>query len=154
QYDQAISEVERAIALDPNNADSYVWQAEVLHFAGRPEKALRALEQAIRLNPRCTPSCLFLLGHTYFVTGRYGEAIATLQEVIRRSPDFMYAHFTLATNYLLQWFCQHSPADQTLEPAVAAVQRALALNDSLHWNHLNWGWISLYQQQYEQALAE
>src|SRR5262249_43392025 len=27
QYDQAITEGERAITLDPNNADSYVWQA-------------------------------------------------------------------------------------------------------------------------------
>ena len=37
---------------------------------------------------------------------------------------------------------------------MAAVQRALALNDSLHWSHIVLGWISLYQQQYEQALAE
>jgi adenylate cyclase len=41
-----------------------------------------------------------------------------------------------------------------LEPAVAAIQRALALHDSLHWNHIFLGYISLYQQQYEQALAE
>src|SRR5262249_24694831 len=84
-YDRAIAEGERAIALDPNNADSYVWQAEVLHFAGRPEDALRAVQQAMRLNPRYTPSCVFLMGFAYFMTGRYAEAIATLQEVIRRS---------------------------------------------------------------------
>ena len=41
QYDQAMAEGERAIALDPNNADSYAWQAEVLNFAGRPEEALQ-----------------------------------------------------------------------------------------------------------------
>src|SRR5262249_43964716 len=79
QYDQAIAEGERAIALDPNNADSYERQAEVLHFAGRPEEALRMIEQAMRLNPRSTP---FLLGYSYYIIGRYGEAIATLQEVI------------------------------------------------------------------------
>ena len=37
---------------------------------------------------------------------------------------------------------------------MAAVQRALALNDSWHWNHIVLGYIYLYQQQYEQALAE
>ena len=37
---------------------------------------------------------------------------------------------------------------------MAAGQRALALNDSFHWNHIVLGSISLYQQQYEQALAE
>ena len=54
----------------------------------------------------------------------------------------------------MQWVSQQSPAGQTLEPAVAAVQRALALNDSFHWNHIILGYIYLYQQQYEQALAE
>src|SRR5687768_10501662 len=35
QYDQALAASERAIALDPNNADSYAWQADVLNLAGR-----------------------------------------------------------------------------------------------------------------------
>ena len=34
------------------------------------------------------------------------------------------------------------------------MQRALALNDSWFWVHIFLGYISLYQQQYEQALAE
>ncbi|HEV8714882.1 MAG TPA: tetratricopeptide repeat protein [Candidatus Binatia bacterium] len=51
QYDQAIAEGERAIALDPNNADSYERQAAVLNFAGRPEDALRMVEQAMRRKP-------------------------------------------------------------------------------------------------------
>src|SRR5262249_56646733 len=46
QYDQAIAEGERAIALDPNHADSYAAQADVLTTAGRPEEALRMMEQA------------------------------------------------------------------------------------------------------------
>ena len=37
---------------------------------------------------------------------------------------------------------------------MAAAQRALALHDSLHWSHMNLGYVSLYQQQYDQALAE
>jgi tetratricopeptide (TPR) repeat protein len=55
QYDQAIAEGERAIALDPNDAASYTGQAEVLNFAGRPEEALRMVAQAMRLNPRYLP---------------------------------------------------------------------------------------------------
>ena len=154
QYDQAIAEGERAIALDPNNADSYAVQAEVLNFAGRPEEALRMMEQAMRLNPRYPPWYLFELGWAYRLTGRYAEAIATLKELISRSPNFLPAHLILAVSYLWQWVSQQSPAAQTLEPAVAAVQRALALNDSFHWNHIVLGYIYLYQQQYEQALAE
>jgi TolB-like protein/Flp pilus assembly protein TadD len=154
QYDQAIAEGERAIALDPNHADSYAQQAEALNFAGRPEEALRAVEQAMRLNPRYPFWYLWELGWTYRLTGRYTEAIATLKEAINRNPNFLAAHLNLAFSYWWQWLSQQSPAAQTLEPAVAAVQRALALNDSFHWNHVVLGYIYLSQQQYEQALAE
>src|SRR5262249_31466326 len=39
QNDQAIAEGERAIAFDPNNADSYAFQANALEAAGRPAEA-------------------------------------------------------------------------------------------------------------------
>jgi len=37
QYEQAIAEEERAVALDPNNASTYIGQADVFNLAGRPE---------------------------------------------------------------------------------------------------------------------
>ena len=51
QYDQALAEMERAVALDPNNAGAYVAQADMLSIAGRPEDALRALAHVRRLTP-------------------------------------------------------------------------------------------------------
>jgi TolB-like protein/tetratricopeptide (TPR) repeat protein len=154
QYDHALAESGRAIALDPNDADSYAWQANVLNFAGRPEEALRAVEQAMRLNPRYPPHYSFNLGWAYNSTGRYAEAIATLKETISRSPNNMPAHLNLAWSYWLQWVAQQNPDSQTLEQALAAVQRALALNDFWHLNHNVLGYIYLYQQQYDQALIE
>jgi adenylate cyclase len=154
QYEQAIAEGERAIALDPNNADSYAFQAQALNNAGRSTEALRMIEQGMRLNPHYPPWYLWEVSFAYRFAGRYAEAIAAMQELIRRNPDFLIAHVALAGSYVEQWLSQQSPAAQTLEPAVAAVQRALALNDSLHWNYATLGSIYLYQQQYEQALAE
>jgi len=153
QYDKAIAESERAIILDPNNDNSYVNQAEVLNVAGRPEEALRAVEQAMRLNPRYPPLYLYELAWAYSATGRYTEAIATLQELISRNPNFM-AHFHLAISYLLQWHSQQSPAGQTLAPAMEAAQQALTLNDSLPINHIVLGCVYLFQRQYDQALVE
>src|SRR5262245_23663666 len=123
QYDQAIAEGERAIALDPNNADSYAVLAEALNVAGKPEEALRAVAQAMRLNPRYPPWYAFELGWAYQLTGRYAEAIATLKEVISRSPNFLSAHFLLATSYLAQWAFQLSADPQTLAQALAEAQR-------------------------------
>jgi adenylate cyclase len=154
QYEQARAEGERAIALDPNNADSYANQAEALIWAGRPEEALRAVAQAMRLNPRYPPWYLVELGGAYRFTGRYADAVATLKEAISRSPNHILAHLNLAISYCLQWLSQQSPDAQTLEPALAAVQRALALNDVLPSGHIVLGYVYLWQKQYEPALAE
>jgi tetratricopeptide (TPR) repeat protein len=154
QYDQAIAAGARAIALDPNNAESYAMHTIVLNLAGRPEEALRMVAHAMRLNPRYPPAYLFTLGTAYRRTGRYVESIAALKEAISRNPNFLPAHGLLAWSYWLQWISQQSPVAQTLAPVVAAAQRALALNDSWHWGHMYLGSIYLYQQQYDQALAE
>ncbi len=154
QYDQAIEEGERAIALDPNNAGSYANQAEALNLAGRPEEALRMVEQAMRLNPRYPPVYLYELGQAYRLTGRWAEAVATLKETISRSPNFLPAHRHLAASYVQQWACQQSADAQTLAQALAAAQRAIAFNDAFPLSHVRLGSVYLWQKQYEQALAE
>jgi adenylate cyclase len=40
QHDQAIAAAERAIALDPNDAEGYATLARILSYAGRPEDAI------------------------------------------------------------------------------------------------------------------
>jgi TolB-like protein/Tfp pilus assembly protein PilF len=154
QYDQALAEGERAIALDPNSADSYGVQAELLNAMGRPEEALRMLEQVMRLNPHYPATYLMRLGSAYRATGRYAEAIAALKELISRNPNFVAAHMTLAYSYLLQWTDQLSQDPQTLAQAFAAVRRAIALSDSVSWTHTTLGYTHLWQKQYEQAIAE
>jgi adenylate cyclase len=154
QYDNASAEERQAIALDPNNADSYANQAETLNLAGQPEEALQAVEQAMRLNPRYPPNYLFELGWAYRNTGLYDKAITTMKEVIRQNPDFIAAYLNLAVSCWEQWVSQQSSDPQTLESALTTAQRALALNDSFHISHIVLGFIYLYQQQYEQALGE
>jgi adenylate cyclase len=154
QYDQALAEGERAIALDPNNADSYQFQAEVLNFAGRPEEGLRMAEQSMRLNPRYPPWYLFRLGWAYNLTGRYAEAIATLREFLSRSPSHPPGHLILAGGYVQQWATQLTLDPQTLAQALAAAQRGLALNDTYFVGHIFLGSVYLWQKQYEPAIAE
>jgi adenylate cyclase len=154
QYDQAIAESERAITLDPNNADSYAWQAEVLNVAGRSELALKMVEQAMRLNPRYPFYYLTQLGVAYHLTGRYAEAVATMKEAINRSPAHPGAPFYLVHSYVSQWAFQQGADAHTLEEAVTAAQRVITLNDISPWGHVVLGYVYLWQKQYEQASAE
>ena len=154
QYDQAIVEGERAIVLDPNNADSYQFQAEVLNMAGRPKEALGMIEQAMRLNPRYPPGYSFRLGWTYQLSGRYAEAIAPLKESSSRNPSHAPVPILLASCYAQQWASQQSADAQALTQALAAAQRGLTLNDAYWGGHLVLGYVYLLQKQYDQALAE
>ncbi len=154
QYDQALAEGDRAIALNPNNAESYMGQAHVLCFAGRPEEAIKMVAQAIRLNPRYQPWYAFQLGWAYRMAGRYAEAVAVMKEVLSRSPNNMAAYEQFAVIYVQQWASQLNPDLQTLAQAEAAAQRALALNTDVPISRAFLGLVYLWQKQYEPARAE
>jgi tetratricopeptide (TPR) repeat protein len=94
------------------------------------------------------------LGWAYSLTGRYAEAVATLKEATSRSPTHVGALFWLAFSYVSQWAFQQNPDVQTLEEALAAVQRVIALNDTSLWGHVGLGTVYLWQKQYERASAE
>jgi adenylate cyclase len=154
QYEQAVAEGERAIALDPNNTDSYANLASVMNFSGRPEDALPLMEKAMRLNPRCPEWYLLTLGIAYCFTGQYPEAITTLSEAVSRNPNDLGPHFYLALSYWGQWVSQQSADAQTLTQASVAAQRVLVITDTTFWGHALLGFVYLFQEQYEQALAE
>jgi tetratricopeptide (TPR) repeat protein len=154
QYEEAIAESERATILDPNSADLYTTRAFVLNSAGRPEAALKMAEQARRLNPRSPPISLFQLSWAYYGTGRYAEAITTVKEAISRNSNLLGAHAVLASSYVQQWACQQSADPQTLEQAVAAAQRGIALDDSHPISYVFLSTVYLWQKQYAQAIAK
>ncbi|MBI3249469.1 MAG: tetratricopeptide repeat protein [Deltaproteobacteria bacterium] len=153
QHEPAIAGLEQAIALDPNSAEGYAGLGSVLNAAGRPVEAIGWLEKAMRFHPRYPFWYALQLGIAYRLTGRYAEAIATQKQVLLRNPNNEAPHVDLAVDYVEQWGAQLNQDPQTLEQALEAAQRAVALND--YWaTHSVLGLVYLYQQQYEQAVAE
>jgi adenylate cyclase len=99
QHDQAIAEAERAIALDPNNAEGYMNLGSILSSAGRPEEGIELTEKAMRLNPHYPPVYLHNLGIAYLTAGRCEEALVPLKKVLTLNPNFGPAHLHLALCY-------------------------------------------------------
>lgn len=99
QYDQALAEMERGVALDPNDAWSYASLAEVLSCVGRTEEALEAVVQALRLKSSLPDNHLDGIGIAYAVAGHYEEARAVLQRYLSRYPNLLYGHLWLAAVY-------------------------------------------------------
>ena len=91
QHTEAVVSAERAIAADPNYADAFALLAWTLNYAGRPAKAMSALNMAMRLNPRPPASYLEILGEIYFVQGRYEDSASTFQQVLDINPAYLRA---------------------------------------------------------------
>jgi tetratricopeptide (TPR) repeat protein len=103
QYERALAGVDKLIALDPENGDSYAMRAAILFSAGRPGEAVEMVEKATQFNPARPAWYLNLLGNAHSASGRQTEAVATHQSVFKRNPshaDAFQAHIELAMLYV------------------------------------------------------
>ena len=85
--EDAIAEAERAIALDPNDANSYLAMAYAMIFAGRPAKAFGLVEKAMRLDPHYPAYYLFVLGMAHFGTEQFEKAVTLFERALKRNPQ-------------------------------------------------------------------
>ena len=121
QYDQAVIEAQRCIALDPNSAECYRWLANAFNFQWKPAAALGAVDEAIRLDPR-NSFYLFEQGWAYGWLGRWKEASSDLKRFLVRYPNFLWAHSLLCEDY--SWLGDEDGVRaETME-----VERAVALS--------------------------
>jgi adenylate cyclase len=99
EYDKAISEGERAIALAPGEAVVHIMYAKNLVFAGRAEEAIPLFQKAIRLNPVGTTNLYLNFGHALRMTGKFEEAVSAYRKSIQLSPDNILTHVILTATY-------------------------------------------------------
>ena len=79
EHESAINAYERALRLNPNDADLMSDMADALAHCGRSEEAIDLLQKAMRLNPFYPDQYIWHLGGAYFNLERYEEAIKTIQ---------------------------------------------------------------------------
>ena len=100
QFDKAISELEIARDLFPNNAEINAGLGMILNAAGKPEDAINVLKNAMRLSPIPPSWYLENLGGAYRLTGQYKKAVHEYKKAIQLQPDDMFSHLNLALCYV------------------------------------------------------
>jgi TolB-like protein/DNA-binding winged helix-turn-helix (wHTH) protein/tetratricopeptide (TPR) repeat protein len=81
RHDEAISEIERAVDLEPLTPKLYVNRSEVYYFAGRYDQALRTLNDSPTLT-ETDPAVRLLSAKMDLRTGNYGAAITKIRAVV------------------------------------------------------------------------
>ncbi len=76
-WEVASREIERAVALNPNDYANLCVKAWILLFGGEPEPALACLNVALRLNPFAPDNCYLSIGVAQYTARRYAQAAQT-----------------------------------------------------------------------------
>jgi adenylate cyclase len=97
-WDGAIAEARKAVALNPNGSFAIGMLGCVLGFGGLREEALDRLQQAMRASPHDPLTSLWLLwiGLIQFFARQFAPAVETLRQVGRLRPYYNNYHTALA----------------------------------------------------------
>jgi adenylate cyclase len=87
QHEEALSELEQAIRLDPNDPFCNALMGAALLFIGRPGEAVDFLNRAMRLDPQNPSFYLARLGAAQFCLGNLEEAANVLERALRLNPE-------------------------------------------------------------------
>ena len=108
QYDSAIADMEKWVALEPNGAYAHHHLGRVLFMSGRREDAIQHLELAIRLDPHPSAAFYEWLGWAYAGSMVYlgpkdpDKAIELCNKALKMNPNAFFAHYVLTSIYSYQ----------------------------------------------------
>lgn len=95
RYDEAIQAFDRALAVDPNFVDAYVWKGNAYDKIGATESAINAYQNALRIRPD-HPEANFYLAEIYHKQGRCQEPKDLYRKVLAVQPTHYNAQQALA----------------------------------------------------------
>jgi adenylate cyclase len=94
-YAEAFEEINRAMALAPNDPDNHLSKARVLNATGRAAEAEESVRWAMRLDPLYSPDYLRVLATSLFSQERYEEALGILDRLLLLQTDVVEDYSTL-----------------------------------------------------------
>lgn len=98
RYNNALSDLNRAIAYDPGFAPAYNNIGVIYSKLGRKKDAITALERAIELDP-VFPEARYNLGKIYMDLALQDRALEQMKEALRFDPDYGKAREAIAEIY-------------------------------------------------------
>jgi TolB-like protein/DNA-binding winged helix-turn-helix (wHTH) protein/cytochrome c-type biogenesis protein CcmH/NrfG len=102
RYQEAQAEMDRALAINPNDALGLAGRGNILMWLGQTDAAIEALELAQRIDPELNPIDRNALGLAYYLRERYDAAIEEEELNLRKTESAHFSYVTLAAAYAQQ----------------------------------------------------
>ena len=134
KHEESLDAAGRAMEANPGYAAGHGIHGWILTMSGNPSQALASFSQAVRLQPTSNGVVLGVYGATYYMAGRYEEALAILEESITLNPNLLTSHAFLAATYQRL----NQPDDAAWE-----AEEVIALNPD--FKITQWRWIETYK---------
>jgi TolB-like protein/cytochrome c-type biogenesis protein CcmH/NrfG len=87
QHQEAISELERGLALDPNDPVCLSYMGYALTLAGKPKNGVEFIKKGMRLDPNNPARYLLFLGVAHYCLGDLEEAVSLVERACRLNPE-------------------------------------------------------------------
>jgi TolB-like protein/DNA-binding winged helix-turn-helix (wHTH) protein/Flp pilus assembly protein TadD len=99
RYREAATEIERAIAINPNNAHALAARGNIMMWSGETDAAIEALEHAQRIDPDLNAIDRNALAVAYYLKQRYDAAAEQAKLNLRKAEDARFSYVVLAAAY-------------------------------------------------------
>src|ERR1044071_9868811 len=87
QIDNAMKDLDQAIAMDANAPTAYFWRGQVWRRKGDLDRALDDLSRAVAQAPKNDISTRFARAQLFSARGDYARALADVDAVLAITPD-------------------------------------------------------------------
>jgi adenylate cyclase len=99
RYQEAKAELDRAIAINPSDANALAGRGNILMWSGQTDAAIATLELAQRIDPELNPLDRMALSLAYYLKGRYDAAIEQAELNLRKTSGANFSRIVLAAAY-------------------------------------------------------
>ncbi|MEX0590806.1 MAG: winged helix-turn-helix domain-containing protein [Xanthobacteraceae bacterium] len=99
RYKEAEAEIERAMAINPNDAHGLAGRGNILMWLGQTDAAIEVLELAQRIDPNLNAIDRFALSLAYYLKRRYDAAIEQAELNLRTTAGANFSRIVLAAAY-------------------------------------------------------
>ncbi|NCR05055.1 MAG: serine protease [Microcystis aeruginosa LG13-03] len=142
-YEQALTVINQAISLVPNNPNHYNEKSSVLSQLKRYDEGLAAITQAINLAPRA--AWYYNRGILYYNQQKYKLALDDYNKAIELNPNYALAYYNRGNIYYDQ---------QKYDLALSDYNQAIKINSDFAEAYNNRGNLYRRQQKYKLALDD